>query len=186
MNLSLLNKTGWKLSGYTLVELMVSMAIIGVLLVMLSNILIDSIYLSERLVARASTREEITNLTAQIVRDVRASSRVIDCVGQDLSARCQLVIDEIITWEACRLDGSDLSEDNFTICKKNSSGQIIYSPSKNLRIRSIRFEEGVDSSNNSTRKNILITVIGDHSNTNLNITNVIRQLSVSTRNYSIN
>jgi prepilin-type N-terminal cleavage/methylation domain-containing protein len=60
------NKENSRANGYSLVEIVVSLAIVGVVLSMLSNVLINSIIISQKSLSRSFVREELAQISNQM------------------------------------------------------------------------------------------------------------------------
>lgn len=162
--------------GYSLVELLVSLGIISIIITIFFNSLIISLEASVQTVARSNLREEIANLTNIIIRDIRNSDVLISCEN---SNECRYINDgDFYSWSFC--------VDNPTqICKINeASGDILFRTSDDLAVSNFNFETGFgDLSLDRTRNNIVLTIFAAHSNENLEINNLVRQVTISTRNY---
>lgn len=183
-----------KLKAFSLLEMIVSMAIIGIVMAMLSNVLVTAIQISQQSVARSFVREEITNISNQIINDVREAQAVIGCDGDGVNATCTVGLGEIYTWEVCTNQDTVFQRcekttqvggaGTLTLIKRNGAGEIVFVSSPNLAINSIRFEPGFDGGNGSAiRRNILFTIVGSHRSPKLNVKNILRQSAISTRNY---
>ncbi len=171
------NKENSRANGYSLVEIVVSLAIVGVVLSMLSNVLINSIIISQKSLSRSFVREELAQISNQIVSDIRNASKVINCSGSLESASCQVVLDQVYTWKMCDISGKS------HICKLDPSDNVVLASSANLLVENFVFEEGFDVGGNTIRRNILVTIVGSHDNDFVNVKNLVQQVSVSTRNY---
>ena len=182
-NIKYKTKTGIKpkhLQAFSLIELTVSMAIIGIIMAMLSNVLVNSIIISQKSIARSFIREEISNITDQILNDVRDSTNVGQCDGVNETAKCVVSTDVgIVTWQTC----ADPTTAKLRVCKIDAQGANLFTSSSNLELTQLSFSTGFDDSSNAVKKNVIITVIGGHVNQAFNVHNVLRQESVSTRNY---
>ncbi len=164
------------LQGYSLVEMIVTIAIAAIVLAMLSNVLVVTVTVSQRAAARSFVREEVTDIVDRIANDVRQAKQIVSCNG----GVCQLDAGGIVTWEVC-VDGvTGLN----AVCKRNASGVVVYKSSENFELAALTFDVGFDAVTvNSGRRNILLTVVGNHANPLYNVTNVVNQVAVSTRNY---
>lgn len=171
-----------KLASFSLIELIVSMAIIAVIMVMLSNVLVNSIIISRKSIARSFIREEVSDITDRIAFDIRNANRVSTCSGEMANASCTILLDAVVTWKLCP---SQNNASVYQVCKVDASNNILYSSSTTLHVSEFQFEQGYSSGGNESRANILITLSGEHSNSTYEVKNVLRQLSVSTRNYQI-
>jgi len=168
-----------KLKAFSLIELTVSMAIVGVIMAMLSNVLVNSIVVSQKSIGRSFVREEITDISDRISNDLREAARILECEGELVNALCRVESTEgTITWEMCPATTGELQ-----ICKKDVDGNILFLSSPNLKVTGFTFEQGFDIGGNAVKKNIVLTIVGDHANAAFNVKNILRQVSISTRNY---
>jgi hypothetical protein len=172
-----LSRVSKKLAAYSLMEVVVSLAIIGIVISMLTNVLVTSLIVSQKSLARSFVREEVANIAGSIVSDIRNASQVVSCSGSLTSARCELVLDQTYTWELCT------TGETSQVCKRNSAGEIIFASSGSVHIDQFSFENGFDVESNTVRKNVLVTVIASHDREFFNVHNIVQQFSVSTRNY---
>ncbi len=176
-----LNKKFKTKKGYSLVEIIVSLAIIGIILTILFNTLITTLRISFKTFARSFTREELSQVTTFVARDIRNSDSLNDCGSIAGSENCRLYIDgEIVDWSLCL---------STRICKSVSQDGITftntYVSSPSVAISKVEFSSTFGVSDNPTRENILITIVGGHATQSLGISNIIRQQTVSTRNYEL-
>lgn len=183
-----------KIKAFSLLEMIVSMGIIGIVMAMLSNILVLSIQISQESLARSFVREEVTNITNQITNDIREAEAIIQCDGEAQNAFCQIGIGDIFTWEVCtnpdtvfqrcEKNATAAQQGSMVLIKRNGANEIVFVSSPNLAINAIRFEPGFDSGTGGViRRNVLFTIVGSHKNPRLNVKNVLRQSAISTRNY---
>jgi type II secretory pathway pseudopilin PulG len=171
------NLKGRRKKAYSLVEVIVSLGVIGVVIVIFFNALVITLQISFRTIARSNVREEMSALTNQVIRDIRNADSITNCgTGGSI---CELVIDgNIISWEICNSD---------RICKtiNGSERNVVYQSSSALKITRFTFEAGYIDNPTAIKNNILFTVIGSHRNESLKINNLIRQTAISTRNYEL-
>ncbi len=168
------------IKAFSLLEVMVSMAIIGIIMAMLSNILVNSIIISQKSIARSFVREEVSDILDRVAADVRDANTISSCTGTLQTAKCDMVLDAPVSWQTCVN-----SVGGYDVCKKDASGNILFSSSPTLKLTSLIFDQGYDTGTNTIRKNILITIVADHQNTATGVKNILRQTSVSTRNYEL-
>lgn len=170
--LKMTHKNLTHLKAFSILETLVSITIIGVILLMLNNVVLDFVIISQKSLARSNVREEIATATTRMVTDIRNADSLGTCSG----ASCQVFsATGSTTWQLC---GS-------SICKLNNVGAVVYTTSPILEVTSFNIAQGPVVNNNVSQNNVLITVVGKHQNDNLNINNILRQVSVSTRNYSL-
>lgn len=165
--------------AFSLLEMVVSIGIMGIVMVMLNSVIINMAMVANKSLARSFIREEVTDIAERISRDIRDADRIIACEGsfEGQDAKCEIQKTDTLSWELCGNVGSQ------TICQKDAGGQIVYQTSPAMKIEDFSFEQGFAGQNNFTQRNILITIVGSHRNPNLEVTNILRQTSVSTRNY---
>lgn len=177
----LLHSKKVNLKAYTLAEIVVSLGIIGIIITIFFNVLIVSLKITFKNIARSSTREEITTVTNLISKDLRNAIVVSDCGQTAVSEYCELVVDnEEVRWEKC-------SSDPERICKVDvESGNVVYQSDENFKLTTLTFENSFsDTSSNVSQKVILLTLVADHVNPDTNVNNVVRQTAISTRNYEL-
>lgn len=160
--------------AFTLMEMTVSLGITAILIVIFFNALIISMRVSFKNVARSSIREELTTIVNEISNDIRNADSIVSCEG----ATCEIQQRETtVIWSACE----------NRVCKyENNNGNgnvLVFQSIGELSLQSLLFERGFVQNDNIVRTNILITAVGSHTNQSLNINNVFRQTSASTRNY---
>lgn len=165
-----------KVPAFSLLETVISIAIIAVIMVMLNNIVINFASASQKTLARSFVREEISTIVDQITTDVRSATRVGNCTGTLTSnATCDVYTDVLYRWQVC---GGN------AICKTDQAGTVIYRSSPQVELTELEFSEGLTTNaNNLVQRNILITIVGRHRETRFGVNNVVRQSGVSTRNY---
>lgn len=165
-------KTKSYLKAFSILETLVSITTIGVILLMLNNVILDFVIISQKSLARSTVREEIATATTRMVTDIRNADTLGACSG----ASCQVFsATGSTTWQLC----------GTSICKLNNVGAVVYTTSPILQVTSFNIAQGPVTNNNISQNNVLITIVGKHQNDNLNINNILRQVSVSTRNYSL-
>lgn len=183
-----------KKSAYSLVEILVTMAIFGVLSVMLMQSLLNNLFLSARISARSQMRSEIDRVMSLVERDLRNADQVsatscktgttnLPTLGVTCAAHCQFNIGQVKrTW--CFVTPQP-TEKIGQIVRFDDSEQT-FATSTLLDIQKFAFDLNVnaDAVNGSTPyANILVTI--EAQNEGLSITNQVKQLSVTTRNYRI-
>ncbi|MBL8014841.1 MAG: prepilin-type N-terminal cleavage/methylation domain-containing protein [Candidatus Doudnabacteria bacterium] len=168
------------LEAFSLMEMVVTMAIIAIIMVMLSNVLINSIVISQRSIARSFIREEVATVLDLIAIDIRKATTIGACDGSLLAANCDFVIGTAYSWEMCDDPGGSTVK---VICKRDAQGNILYSTSPSLQIDTFRFEQGYGLVGSARERNVLVTIVGSHVNTKLSIRNVVSQVAISSRNY---
>jgi type II secretory pathway pseudopilin PulG len=165
-----------KSKAFSMLELIAVLGLMGVILVMMSNILVTTILISQKSAARAFVREEVAQTVELLISDLRRANTVDQCNGSGPTAICVVTTDQAYTWAPCVQAGS--------ICKTNAAGTVIYRTSPNVRFSVFSLEAGFESGVTGTsRRNVLITLVAEHVIEKLNVKNVIRQQAVSTRNY---
>ncbi|MEP7103471.1 MAG: prepilin-type N-terminal cleavage/methylation domain-containing protein [Candidatus Dojkabacteria bacterium] len=174
-----LRKSKKKLKAYSLVEIVVSLGIMGVVMTMLFSVLILSLQITFKILARSVVREEVSNVSSLISRDIRNSDTITNCGGPSSTVVCELILDgEKYQWTKC---GDRMCKDHVL-----STGNVnVYMSSASIKFTTVSFDMGFSDPTNKSRQNILITLVGAHTNLNFNVNNVLKQTSVSTRNYEL-
>jgi len=147
---------------------------------MLFSVLILSLQITFKILARSVVREEIANVSSLISRDIRNADNLTNCgIGSTSSTTCEIVLNgDKFQWSLC---GDRICKDQVL-----ASGNInVFTSSPTVKFSTVGFDIGFSDSTNTARQNILITLVGSHTNTNFNVNNVLRQTSVSTRNYEL-
>lgn len=175
--------------AYSFVEILISLGVISIIIVMLFNTVIVSFRVAAKISARSFVREEITSVVNAIARDIRNSDQILSCNGSS----CTMVKgDLLISWESCNPIGqSETSE----ICRReypaNSYPPVVTDLVKEtassdiLQVTIFTFEPISIGLTSDTQVNILITIVGSHQDPDLEINNIVRQTTISTRNYEI-
>lgn len=166
--------------AYSLVEIIVSLGIMGVVMTMLFSVLILSLQITFKILARSVVRENISNVTGLISRDIRNADILTNCgVGGGSSSTCELVLDgNKYQWSKC---GDNICKDQILA----SGNFTVFKSSDNVKFTTLGFDIGFADATNKSRANILLTLVGSHTNTSFNVNNVLKQTSVSTRNYEL-
>jgi len=171
-------------SAYSLLEIIISLAIVGIAMTIMINFLLLSLQISASSLARSNVREEISTINNLISRDIRNAKKITSCSGNT----CNILTDQgdniQWTWDSVSAVVSKvvMTTDLITGLPINTN---IYSSSTNIKITSLDFSSGYVSNISKEDQNILITTIGAYAVQNLKIKNIIKQTSVSTRNLDI-
>lgn len=168
-----------KLNAFSLMEMVVTMGILAIVISMLSNVLINSILISQRSIARSFIREEVANIIDRLALDIRSASQIGVCEGEMEGFLCEIIGAERSIWRVCDYEGDGF----FQVCKEDSDGNILYSSSPMLRLDQFVVDGGFETSASSSQRNILITLVGGHANESYAINNLIQQVAISSRNY---
>jgi hypothetical protein len=167
-----------KLKAFSLLETVISIAILGVILFMVHTTTIRFAELTQKAIARSTVREEVTNISDQIVTDVRSALQLGECNSVQAGAATCTIINpnQLIRWSLC----------NQAICRTDiNANQVLFQSSSDILINRFDIEAGVTSGNDPARSNILVTIVASHRNPKYQVTNIVRQISISTRNYVI-
>lgn len=166
------NKRKYK-SGFSLIEMLVSLAVISIIILIFFNTLLISLTVTIRNNIRSNTREELASILSLISKDIKASTRILDesCIDNS----CTVVVDgEVLRWYSCESQ----------ICKDDGT-DIIYKSDSEIIINKLDFQTGFVDESSPLKNNIIVTIVGDHANESLDINNLVRQVSISTRNYEL-
>lgn len=160
-----------------MLELIVALGILSFLMLSFFTVVTNGLQLSAQNIARNAIREEISLITSQIARDVRASD--IINYGSCQNNTCELEIGtEIFLWEQCE----------NSICKYqviNTNKNLIQKSSPNLKIENFFINIISPESSSDSKTLVYISILGSHVNPDRKVTNIFRQVSVATRNYEI-
>ncbi len=181
-NLSTKNlKFSTKKRAYSLLEIIVSLLIVSIIIVMLTNILFLSLDISKKSFARTSIRESQSEILRKIEKDIRNAHFIEQCAGENENAMCIVELDKKYYWTTCQNE-----QGNMTICKKINLGtpneQIVEELPNYIKVDLLSFEQ--DPGNNAEKRTIVVTTSFSHVQEEYSILNQIRQIIISTRNYS--
>ena len=166
-----------RLRGYSLVEVLVSLGLMGMLLTLLFNSLTTSVQVAVRNNGRNAIREELDFITSQIIRDIRNADLVTACGDTSSPNSCEFVsLAKKYRWELC---GTKVCKNQIDTTTTN-----LYTSSANLQVDNFNFVKGY-SDNTQTRANVILTIVGSHTRAQLNVKNVVKQVAFSTRNYEL-
>ncbi|GAB4284868.1 MAG: hypothetical protein Kow0081_2310 [Candidatus Dojkabacteria bacterium] len=165
-----------KKKAFSLVEVTVSLAIIGIILLIFFNSIITAARVSIESISKSRVREEFTNVLALVSKDIRNADRLENCFSG--GTECIMVQNnDLVRWELCE----------ESVCRYENNN-LSFRTSAKSRIETFTFERGYipeASATNSTRTNVLVTIIGEYNSQQVDSGKIFRQLSVSTRNYEI-
>ncbi len=183
-----MKKKNKKLKAFSLLEVIVSLSIMGISTVLMMNFLVISLRVSSISIARSFVREELSNLNTLISKDMRASELPPLC-DFEVENECILTIDsKKIKWSLC-------DDDNNRVCKYElntvtSAYVNKFKTSDSILINYFRFDRGFSELNSPTSgqisNNSIVLTISAGFNSNIGVDNVIRQSSFSLRNYTVN
>lgn len=169
------------LKGYSLLEMIVSLSIVGVATIVMMNFMIMSFKISAIIMGRSLVREELATVMNSVGRDFKNSDFSPTCAVDGLS--CEFSIEGVrYRWYLCSNSTKICKDkyDSFTSTYVN-----VYTLSNNVNINYFKFENGYSSAGLGGNSNILLTISAAHSNESLGINNVIKQSSYSLRNYEL-
>lgn len=141
--------------AYTLVEMLVTMAIFGVVLIVLTNLIFSAVRISEDIQTRSKYRDQMTELLDLIKRDIRNVDNLGSCSGSS----CSLTIDNTITWQVCP---SNIGVNS--ICKFEQQGTesvLLKKTPSFIYIKTLRFETLTvesEGSSNVANSSIIVTI----------------------------
>lgn len=166
--------------GYSLLEVLITLFITGILIVMLSNIMLISIRTSLKIQERSFIREEVAKIERLIKKDIRnANSLQDDCMDSTLN-RCTINHGtEVYRWERCNIDNIC----RYVRAQNSNDFTLNFQSNEKANIKTINFDLSGFNSQDDINPALIVTIVADHSNTQLEITNIYRQFIVSPRNY---
>jgi prepilin-type N-terminal cleavage/methylation domain-containing protein len=177
--------------GYSLIEVIISLAIMGFAITVMFSFLILSLQISTLSLARSFVREELSNVSGLIARDIRNADYIIGCGDSaENQQRCQVIQNGVTyVWEKCDSNGSaeGNEEEKTRICKLrlgvDGENSIMFISSQTLIIKLFEFNLGYTDGSSEAKTNIIFLINASHVKSNYNINNVVRQTSISTRNF---
>ncbi len=165
--------------AYSLLEVIVTLAITSIIIVMLTNILLLSLDISKKSFIRASIREEQSKILLKIEKDIKNSILIDSCSGENETALCEVTLDKKYYWALC--DDGNLR----SICKKinlnTPNEQIVEKLPDYINVNYISFEQA--PSEDLSKKTIVVTLSFSYKDETYGINDLVRQVIVSTRNY---
>lgn len=184
-----------KKKAFSLVETVVTLAVFGILLAMLSQVLLLNIRVSRKISERSRIREELAEFVGLLQRDLRNASFVevdvnpddskcgenvdLDGFGGENDNGCQMSHVQTFYW----VDGSSTHCDSGRVCKVDANtGDLLFQTSDVLNIEEIDFDYAIFEGDDA-KATIIVTLIANASNPTWDITDQVRQISVSTRNF---
>jgi prepilin-type N-terminal cleavage/methylation domain-containing protein len=165
--------------GFSMVEMLVSIGIVGVVITMFSNVLVSSLQTTIKISNRSAIREELSTVSSLIRRDLRTAEEIVDCANTaDEAVTCRLLVNnEEVTWRACQSNANQL-------CKMDQSNNVIYRTPAIFKLEKIEFASGFEEVGGAgAQRSILLTIVASHTNPRLNISNLVFQTTLSSRNY---
>lgn len=175
--------------GFSLLEIIISLAIMGFAITVMFSFLILSMRVSVISLSRSFIREELSNITTLISRDIRNSDFVLNCGTQSFPASCEFIQEGTrYIWQRCDSTGTTNANAslNTRACKVRLEGTtrtVLYLSPQSLVVDTFSFSLGYVGAANDVKTNIIFLITASHSNSSYNISNVLRQISVSTRNF---
>ncbi len=172
-----------KLKGFSLLETLVTLAIFGIMTAMLSQAILINITITRKASVRSRIREEMSEISSLVERDIRNAQLIGTCGVAGTENKCTVTSVASFTWtDNCPSLGVGIK----SICRKDLTGNILYQSSKILSISTLKFQVITPAGiTDPTKSTILVTIVGAAVNPNLKINNQVRQLAVSTRNFTI-
>lgn len=145
--------------GFSLIEILVSMSIFGIILIMLNQVLLSSLQISQENYVRGAYREATTELFDFIQRDIR-NGNIVEGFSDDTSAcdntnqeenvfKCLLIENDqnnTVMWRTC--DGDEDSICRYKVNPSNNNQPDANAPNNGLKkkssssiyVKDIRFE----------------------------------------------
>jgi len=141
--------------GFSLIEMLIALAITSMLLVMFTQITFNFISLAQENYARSRFRESMTEVLDLIKRDIRNADLILNCEGSS----CTITNIKKYIWGIC-------SEDSESVCKTevstdqfgNTTFEVLKKTPDNIFIKSIAFEI-IPLDDGQSQKSINSTVI---------------------------
>lgn len=175
-----------KHKAFSLLETLITLAIFGILMAMLTQVILINLQVSRKTFARSRVREEISELITLIQRDVRNADLIKDCGQSTVSGivvnSCAIShVEEFVWTDKCPNETSTLNR----VCKLDLSGNPIFITSDFLNFSKFSFETGTSSTKTGAQQIILVTLVANTVNPSFEVNNQVRQVAVSSRNYTL-
>jgi prepilin-type N-terminal cleavage/methylation domain-containing protein len=163
--------------GYSLLEVLITLVIVAILIVMLSNIMIMGIKSSLKIQARSQVREEISKIEKLIKQDLRNSANLgSDCTQEE---SCTIHKDsQVYKWYLC--EGNRICRD--TLDPNTNTFVPQFKSSSKIEIDQFSVQQ-ISTATTPNASTMAITIIGGHSVESLDISNIYRQFIISPRTY---
>lgn len=187
--------------GFSLVETLVTLIVTGIIIIMLSNVLSITLKASVLASERAHVKNEMSSLLQRLNRDVSNSEYVF------IDETNGLIIVETTEyrsrWQRCENENGLLPSGNsFSLCQvycaidnndlsastcTGANSRRNYISSRKLVIEDFRVEEITSSTafNNERIKSVVVTIKARHASETLNIINIYKQITISSKNFII-
>lgn len=202
-----------KKKAYSLVEILVTLAIFGFLSVVLLQTLLNNLMITSRINARTKIRTELEQVVSFIERDIRNADSInsAECKNNTIaktysisnmdnrvlscSSQCTIKnLNGYVIWcygpDTLNTSGNTVAVNKIFKLKSEDNTIFLadYMSSSLMNVERLDFmvnvaNENLDNDDYTPYANILLTV--EVSNNNLGINNQIRQTSITTRNYKI-
>ncbi|MFQ5492622.1 MAG: PilW family protein [Candidatus Dojkabacteria bacterium] len=181
------------MKGFSLVETLITLAIFGILMAMLSQILIINISISRKTFARSRIRDEMSELVTLIQRDIRNAKIIGECgektEGSETFTECQIYHAEEFVWtDNCPDEGEVQRLCKLTVVDPAIPGDVpdvLFQTSDLINVDDFGLEVGLSQGDDGTKSTILVTVLASSANENFEVNNQVRQIAVSTRNFTL-
>lgn len=121
-------------------------------------------------------REEQNDILNKLQKDIRNSRFVQNCVD----STCEVALDKVYTWTTCQ------NEESYSVCKKYLDGEneiIIEQTDPRLNVVSFSIEPFFFEAEG--QQTLIVTLVADFESGDLEIEPQIRQIVISTRNYTL-
>ena len=168
-------------------EVLVTLLVVNILILMLSNILVITLRISLEINERSAAREEMSDTLNRMKRDIRNANIISeDCLGLSGGGTCSVEKSgESVIWDTITADGVT------QIRRRSDTGsgyQTNFITGDKLNYTTLLFQDtgggAFTGPSGASKASILITMTADHTQENIEITNLYRQVVISTRNYS--
>ncbi len=187
--------------GYSLVEVLITLIVVNIILLMLSNIIVSALQVSIKVKERSRLREELSTIVNLVQKDFRNASKINDeelTVSEECSGTtpCNKCIDSTICnvtvatnrveWKLCM---NDRTGELNSVCREKTDSSntttLEFKSDPSLVIEAFSFRSMGKVSINRDQVSVLFTIRGKHVVDDLEISNMFRQAVLSTSNYRI-
>jgi prepilin-type N-terminal cleavage/methylation domain-containing protein len=195
-----------KLKGFSLVETLVTLVVVGIIIIMLTNVLSITLRVSVLASERSLVKDEMSTMLQKLDRDVSNAEYIfIDpaATGTDSGAIIIETTEYRSRWQRCPNDNPNLQAGNtFSLCQTycqidntdldstsctaaGARRNFISTPK--LVIESFRVEEITSTTafDNQRIKSAVVTIKARHAVESLGIINIYKQITISSNNFII-
>ena len=159
-----------------------TLAIFGILMAMLSQVLILNLNTAKKISQRSQVRDEVSQVVGLLQRDLRNANSITDCITQ-LTGAASCTVDvagQTYLWVNSSASNicKQAANNGEAICKMQGR-EVLFVSGDIINVASLRFDSNVSNG----RGRVLATIEIEARNEAWDVKAQVRQISVSTRNF---